>query len=215
MPILIIPSTCSCSVAFSISPGFKVIPYCYPTQQITTTKKPQEQQVTFHINHYRLIRYHNQGIVGGIPGCSPFLHHISHRVAPYLAVSIAFYKYQSLVPFFFAFFSKLSNRLINSFSFLSCSWFIIYSSKQNLHTSLCDNLPSLILPFFGWFTIQSLYVATITLAYYHLKTLRYLFLMWFSLGLIEYRLLQHGHLFLYGPVPCLNGIHSMHVLQYP
>jgi len=119
------------------------------------------------------------------------------------------------VPFFFAFFSKLSNRLINSFSFLSCSWFIIYSSKQNLHTSLCDNLPSLIFPFFGWFTIQSLYVATITLAYYHLKTLRYLFLMWFSLGLIEYRLLQHGHLFLYGPVPCLNGIHSMHVLQYP
>ena len=169
-----------------------------------------------------LSHYHSWGIVDGILGCSPFLPHISRIFGPSLSFRFGhvkvlyWYSYlTTCLSFFLAFFSKLSKRLTNTFSFSFISWFIIYRSNVNLHNSLCDNLPNFILPFVGCSTIQSLYVATITLGYYHLKTLRYLFLIWFSLGLIEYRLLQHGHLFLYGPVPCLNGIHSMHVLQYP
>jgi len=118
------------------------------------------------------VHSHSWGIAGGIPGCSPSLRHISHISDPSLGVSVASYIYYPLA-LFLALSSISLTVLIKLLIFSVSAWFSMYNSKQNLQTSLCDNLPSLIFPFLGWFTVQSLYVATITLGCYHLKTLIY------------------------------------------
>ena len=125
-----------------------------------------------HVNLNMLTHYRSWGIVDGRLGCSPSLRHTCHIYHPYLGVSVASSIYHPLT--FFLTLSSISlTVLIKFLIFWARAWFSIYSSKQNLHTSLCDKLPSLILPFLGWFTVQSLYVATISLRYYHLKTLIY------------------------------------------
>ena len=117
-----------------------------------------------------LTRYRSWGILGGTLGVAPSHHHIYHRYYPYLGVSVASSIYHPSA-FFLALSSISLTVLMKLFIFSASAWFSMYNSKQNLQTSLCDNLPSLIFPFLGWLTTQSLYVATISLRYYHLKTL--------------------------------------------